>query len=134
MYSTYDKTGKNYITEKEFIATSTYLFSPQFDDKLKIVFDLLDFNHDSKIEASDIHTLISHIPLEKTLEREEPETGPSMKLKLDTVNPEDRLESLEEIQQLTEYLFRDRNYLTFEEFKVVTEAECSDLFITVPQH
>jgi hypothetical protein len=54
-----------------------------------------------------------------------------MTLKLDNINPKDRLESLEEIKQLAEYLFRDRKYMTFVEFKKVTETECSDLFITV---
>jgi hypothetical protein len=94
----------------------------------------LDFNQDLKIEASDIHRLISHVPLQKTAEDNESETGSSMKLKLDQVNPEDRLESLEEIQELAEYLFRHRKYMKFEEFKTVTETQCSDLFITVIFH
>jgi len=131
VYSTYDKVGKNYITEKEFIATSIYFFSPQFEDKLKIVFDLLDFNQDLKIEASDIHRLISHVPLQKRTEDKETETGSAIKLKLDQVNPEDRIESLEEIQELAEYLFRHDKYMTFEQFKTVIETQCSDLFITV---
>ena len=65
VYSRYDKTGKGYITAKEFIETSIFFFSPQFDDKVKIVFELFDFNNDGKIDAEDIRTLMSHMPLQK---------------------------------------------------------------------
>ena len=124
--------GKKYITEKEFVAVSAYLFSPHFEDKLKIVFDLLDFNNDSKIEPSDVHTLISHIPLQKMAEeKEESESKYNIKLNLNNIKPEDRLQSLGEIDQLIECLFKEREYITFEQFKGITENESSDLFISV---
>jgi Ca2+-binding EF-hand superfamily protein len=65
VYSRYDKSGKGYIAAKEFVETSIFFFSPSFDDKVKIVFELIDFNNDGKIEVEDIQTLMSHMPLQK---------------------------------------------------------------------
>ncbi len=65
VYSRYDRTGKGYITEKEFVDMSIAYFSPLFEEKLKLVFDLFDFDNDSKIEAEDVRTIISHMPLQK---------------------------------------------------------------------
>ncbi len=65
MYSSYDKVGKGHITLGEFVDTGIAYFSPSFDDKLRLVFALLDFNSDARVESEDIHTLISHMPLQK---------------------------------------------------------------------
>ncbi len=120
------------MIEKEFIETSIYFFSPHFEDKLRIVFELFDFNNDSKIEAGDIRTLIAHMPLQKMYEQLKPKMGklPAM-LNLDNVDIEDRSQSLEEIEELIGCLFGKKTHITFEEFKDATENLCSDLFIIV---
>ena len=67
VYNRYDKTGKGFISEKEFVNASIFFFSSHFEDKLRIVFELFDFNNDNKIEAEDIRTFISHMPLQKVV-------------------------------------------------------------------
>lgn len=52
-------------------------------------------------------------------------------LNLDTVNMEDRSQSLEEIETLIECIFDQKEHLTLAEFKDVTENMCSDLFVVV---
>lgn len=90
----------------------------------------MDFNADSKIEANDVRTIVSHIPLEK-MEEKPKNTKFLVMLNLDTVNEEDRSQSLDEINQLVDYLFEGKTHITFEEFQKGTENICSDLFITV---
>lgn len=64
IYNRYDKAGKGFITSKDFIDNSISFFSFNLDDKLRLVFDLFDFNNDGKVEASDIWTLMSQVPLQ----------------------------------------------------------------------
>ena len=87
---------------------------------------------DSKIDAGDIRTITSHLPLQKMYEKLKPKSGksPSM-LNLDNVDVEDRSESQEEIQLLIQCLFGENTHITYEKFKEVTENMCSDLFIIV---
>lgn len=51
--------------KKDFLATCQRLLNPLLESKMKIVFDLLDFNSDEKVEKADIWTLMSHVPLQK---------------------------------------------------------------------
>lgn len=64
IYNRYDKAGKGYITLKDFIDHSISFFSLNLDDKLKLVFELFDFDNDGKVEASDIWSLMSQVPLQ----------------------------------------------------------------------
>lgn len=47
------------------MAANLLLFSSSFEDKMKIVFNILDFDNNMKINQDDIATVMSHIPLEK---------------------------------------------------------------------
>jgi len=67
VYALYDPNNKGYILEKDFMKNCQRILSPLLENKEKLVFDLLDFNQDGKIEKSDISTLLSHIPLQKTV-------------------------------------------------------------------
>jgi Ca2+-binding EF-hand superfamily protein len=64
IYNRYDKEAKGFITSKDFIYSSISFFSFNLDDKLKLVFDLFDFDNDGKVDASDIWTLMSQVPLQ----------------------------------------------------------------------
>ena len=48
----------------EFVAISHRFFKIDFESKLKLVFDIYDFNSDGFISEKDIRGILSHVPLE----------------------------------------------------------------------
>ncbi len=61
----YDKTGKGFISPKDFIAVSVSLLSANFEDKLKIVFNIFDCDCDGVLSPAEIWTVMSNVPLQK---------------------------------------------------------------------
>ena len=51
----------------EFLAGTSRLFSNSFDDNLKLIFDMFDFDNDGVASKEDIRTLLSHVPLSQVL-------------------------------------------------------------------
>lgn len=52
----------------EFGSCIIRLFSSVFEEKVKLIFDLYDFDSDGKITKEDIITLLSHVPPEEVAE------------------------------------------------------------------
>jgi hypothetical protein len=67
LYFLFDKTGKGHITKEEFLSGCKVLISCKFEDRLQLVFDMLDFDGDHKVEGADIWTLVSNVPLQKAV-------------------------------------------------------------------
>jgi Ca2+-binding EF-hand superfamily protein len=64
IFNLYDTANSNNVCLKDFLATSYRFFQSSFEDKLKLVFDIFDFDKDGQISEDDIRTILSHIPLE----------------------------------------------------------------------
>ena len=52
------------VKEPEFVATVCLLFDPSSEKKLKLVFDLFDYDKDGLVSKEDIHIVLSHAPIE----------------------------------------------------------------------
>jgi Ca2+-binding EF-hand superfamily protein len=57
-----------YLKKTEFQGGICRLFVSSFDENVKLVYDLFDFDSDGKISKEDIRTLLSHVPLVQILE------------------------------------------------------------------
>lgn len=68
VYSLFDPTNKGYVTKESFMTTCQRLLSLEAEQKIRLVFDLLDFNTDGVIEKDEIWTLLCHLPLQKTVQ------------------------------------------------------------------
>lgn len=56
-----DKDG--FLSKSEFIDGACRLFSSEFDENMKFVFSIIDFDRDGWISKDDIRTVLSHVPL-----------------------------------------------------------------------
>jgi Ca2+-binding EF-hand superfamily protein len=64
----FDTDRDGYLNKAEFESCICRLFVPTFEEKIKLIFDLFDFDSDGKISKEGIRTLLSHIPPVKIIE------------------------------------------------------------------
>ena len=63
LFAVFDKSGKNTLTESDFITGMETLFCGDFETSSKLIFDFYDFDKDGKIYSEDIRTVLSYITL-----------------------------------------------------------------------
>ena len=67
VFSVFDKHKTGYVNNKEFIETALRLLSPGFDENIRIVFEIYDFDNDGYISRDEIRTLLSYVRLKEIL-------------------------------------------------------------------
>lgn len=67
VFNIFDTDKDGFSNNKEFLDASCRILSRSFEDNLKFVFDIYDFDGDGSISREDIRTLLSHVPLSEIL-------------------------------------------------------------------
>ena len=112
VFNVFDKDKDNFLNQKEFIYGMNRLYNGNFDETLKLIFEILDFNHDDYIEKDDVKMILGLLPLKTD------KTKDKIKYKY-------QMESLEEIQQIINLI------LNLEEFKDIVTKRKSDVFLQI---
>lgn len=68
MFNLFDKDNDGFLNKKEFKGGIDRLFAENFEDNLRLVYDLFDFDSDEKVSKEDMRILLSHVPLAHLLE------------------------------------------------------------------
>ena len=118
VFNVFDKDKDNYLNQKEFIYGMNRLYNGNFDETLKLIFEILDFNHDEYIEKDDVKMILGLLPLKTD------KTKDKIKYKY-------QMESLEEIQQIINLTFDNKKRLNLEEFKDIVTKRKSDVFLQI---
>ena len=63
LFSVLDTDGDGYLNSKEFLTGLLRFYCSTFDQKIKLVFEIYDFDKDSFITKTDICTLITCMPV-----------------------------------------------------------------------
>lgn len=63
MFTLFDLDHDGVLAKKEFIDGCCKLFNSDFDENLKLVFSICDFDSDGWINKEDIRTVLSSLPL-----------------------------------------------------------------------
>ena len=117
LFIVFDKDKDGFLNQKEFIYGMNRLYNSNFDETVKLIFDILDFNQDDAIERDDIKMILGLLPLK---------TDKNNKIKYKY-----QMESLEEIQEIINSTFGDKKTLKIEEFKEVIINKKSDVFLQI---
>jgi Ca2+-binding EF-hand superfamily protein len=118
VFNVFDKDKDNFLNQKEFIFGMNRLYNGNFDETLKLIFEILDFNHDDYIEKDDVKMILGLLPLKTD------KTKDKIKYKY-------QMESLEEIQQIINLTFDNKKRLNLEEFKDIVTKRKSDVFLQI---
>ena len=92
------------------------LYNGSYQDTIKLIFDILDFNHDGYIEKDDAKMILSLLPLKTDKSK---------------VEYKYQMQSLEEITEIINSTFGKSKKLNLEEFQKTVENHKSDIFIQI---
>ena len=116
LFTVFDKDKDGFLNQKEFIYGMNRLYIGNFDETLKLIFELLDFNHDDLIEKDDVKMILGLLPL---------------KTDKNKIKYKYQMQSLEEIQQIINCTFDNKKALNLEEFKEIVIKKKSDVFLQI---
>ena len=117
LFTVFDKDKDGFLSQKEFIYGMNRLYNSNFDETVKLIFDILDFNQDNIIEKDDVKMILGLLPLK---------TDKNNKIKYKY-----QMESLEEIQEIINSTFDNQKTLSLEQFKEVIIKKKSDVFLQI---
>ena len=123
LFSVFDKNQNNFLDPAEFIGGMKILFSEDFTSLYKFIFKFYDFDHDGLISREDIRVVLSYVPLNKKFS--------SNKMKYEQDEYLDRVESQDELYNILNIAFGDKNVLNYNEYINVIENVNSDIFIFI---
>ena len=66
LFAVLDKDSDGYLTTKEFLTGLLRIYCSQFDQRMKFVFEIYDFDNDGLITKTDITTIIASMPVVST--------------------------------------------------------------------
>ena len=116
VFTVFDEDKDGFLNSKEFILGMNRLYNGSYQDTIKLIFDILDFNHDGFIEKDDAKMILSLLPLKTDRSK---------------VEYKYQMQSLEEIGEIINSTFGKLKKLNLEEFKNMVEKHKSDIFIQI---
>ena len=116
VFTVFDEDKDGFLSSKEFILGMNKLYNGSYQDTIKLIFDILDFNHDGFIEKDDAKMILSLLPLKTDRSK---------------VEYKYQMQSLEEIGEIIDCTFGKMKKLNLEEFKTMVEKQKSDIFIQI---
>ena len=114
VFTVFDEDKDGFLSSKEFILGMNKLYNGSYQDTIRLIFDILDFNHDEFIEKDDAKMILSLLPLKTDRSK---------------VEYKYQMQSLEEIGEIIDSTFGKMKKLNLDEFKSIVEKQKSDIFI-----
>ena len=74
-FSVLDLNGDSFVDLKEFVHGLFKIYYSNLETKIKLAFDIYDFDRDGYVKKEDIRLVLSHIPIEKIVSTTGKKTG-----------------------------------------------------------
>ena len=124
LFQLFDRDNNGYLDGKEFINGMIILFTESFNTLTKFIFAFYDFDQDGLITREDVRVVLSYVPLQSQ------NYNPN-KLKYEKNEYADRVESQNELYNILNKAFGNKDSLTEEEFVDVIDNISSDILILI---
>ena len=128
LFSVFDTNNDGLLGVKEFIIGMTTLFSGNFEQLLKLIFNFYDFDKDGKINSNDIRVVLSYVPITSN------QSPNKVNLRYEINNFDDRVEIQNELLETLNQIFKEKQYITQEDFNKIVSDINSDIFISILLH
>ncbi len=129
LFAIFDKDKDGILSLSEFVNGMRSIFSQAetFDSLAKYIFDFYDFRSCEKIKKDDVRVVLSYVSLQKS------ELGPIKEESTDFVeeNFQDRVESQEQLFNILNIAFKDKEEMDYEQYLQVIKNVNSDIFILI---
>ena len=127
MFAYFDKDQDGSLSLNEFVNGMQSLFSQEesFDSLAKFIFNLYDFNSTGIIKKDDVRVVLSYVPLQRN------DASTQIKDNIEIVEDkfEDRVESQEQLFNILNIAFKNKEEMNFQEYINVIKNVNSDIFI-----
>ena len=123
LFSTFDLNGDNYLDVKEFVSGMTTLFSGYYEQLLKFIFNIYDFDKDGKIKINDVKLILEYVPIKTNQPKK------AQLLKYEKAEFIDRIEVQNELSTILSNAFGENETLNLHNFKKVIKERNSDIFL-----
>ena len=129
IFSVFDKDKDGILSLSEFTDGMKMLFSQTqtFDSLSKFIFNFYDFRSCNKIKKEDVRVVLSYVPLQKN----DIESTKEENIVIIEEDFQDRVESQEQLFNILNIAFKDKEEMTFEEYINVIKYVNSDIFILI---
>lgn len=123
LFKVLNTSKSGYLSRKEFLHGMISLFTGNYKDCVKLIFDIYDFNEDGYVNKEDIRIILSYLPLnsEKKLTYSH--------FKFEKQDFIDRIESQEELDMLLKLVFHENPCHTLSTYLDYIEKYSSETFI-----
>jgi len=131
-FSLLDGNNDEYVDLKQFVYVLFKVYYSTFEEQVKLVFDIYDFDKDGFITQEDVRIILSYIPILRDEEAEEKakegmfSQGGGGYDEFST-----RIQIQEEISELLEIVFKDKDKIDLQDFQQINENQTSDMLVIV---
>ena len=126
-----DANNDEYIDLREFVYILFKIYYSNFDNQVKLVFDIYDFDKDGYITKEDVRIILSYIPILKDKSTKGDKEGIYNQEGGGVEDFSMRIKIQEEISQLLDLTFKKKEKINLEEFQEINENVTSDMLVTV---
>ena len=124
LFQVFDRDNNGFLDGKEFINGMIILFTESFNTLTKFIFTFYDFDQDGLITREDVRVVLSYVPLHT-------KNYSSKQLKYEKNDYSDRVESQNELFNILNIAFGNKENLNEEEFVDVIDNVSSDILILI---
>ena len=129
LFTVFDKDKDGVLSASEFVSGMRMLFSQKetFDSLSKFIFNFYDFRSCGKIKKEDVRVVLSYVPIQKG----DFDSIKEGNIEIVEENFQDRVESQEQLFNILNVAFKNKEEMNFEEYTNVVKNVNSDIFILI---
>lgn len=126
-----DLSKNDYIDLREFVHGFFKVYYSNLETKIKLSFDIYDFDRDGYITKEDVRLILSHIPIVNTVDRKVQQEGTFTQEGGGTQVFMDRIQTQEEISLLIANVFGDKKRINYEDYVKINQEMSSEMFLSI---
>ena len=138
IYNSFSNKSPYGLTKEEFVDNMFKIYKGSFEETIKVIFNILDFDKEGIIKKDEVKLFLRHLPISGELEEEE--KAEEKRLKGKNENGEDitdrilkiQMKSLEEIDKIIDSSFNKfGDKMNLEQFTEITIKQNSEIFLRI---
>ena len=126
-----DLSKSDYIDLREFVHGFFKVYYSNLETKIKLSFDIYDFDRDGYITKEDVRLILSHIPIVNTMTGKGIKEGAFTQEEGNNVVFLDRIQTQEEIQLLITQVFGEKKRINYEDYVKINQEISSEMFLSI---
>ena len=124
LFEVFDKDKNGFLDPTEFLQGMVTLFSSNFEESVKFIFNFYDFDKDGLITKDDIRVVMSYVPIQTKIRSKS-------HLKYESEDFNDRVEAQDELYSMLAEVFGNKEKLNQDDFFYVIDNVNSDIFMFI---